>query len=180
MKIKTIDDVITLALEPYQALRNPHIRHSHYMRNYLDNPEQFLIGYYGGSLIFSNKIPENEIVKYEKLFRNYAKAKALDSRGQDTRLKAITKRFGKQGETAAMKLFEDCHKNQKTGKRQRNSKDYLYIWLSDADRQRLLEAQEAHGQRGLTENQFARQLLERELQRLFPETPAQEIRRAEP
>jgi len=32
----------------------------------------------------------------------------------------------------------------------------------------------------MTENQFARLLLERELQRLYPETPAQEIRRAEP
>lgn len=180
MKINSIDDVATIAMEPYQALRNPHIRHLHYMRNYLDTPEQFLVGYHKGTLVFSNQIPENEIVKYEKLFRNYAKAKTLDSRGQETRLNAIIKRFGKQGETAAMKLFEDCHKNKKTGKKQRNSKDYLYIWLSDADRQRLLEAQETNDKSGMTENQFARLLLERELKRLFPETQAQEIRRAEP
>ena len=39
MKINSIDDVATIAMEPYQALRNPHIRHLHYMRNYLDTPE---------------------------------------------------------------------------------------------------------------------------------------------
>ena len=77
-----------------------------------------------------------------------------------------------------MNLFADIHKLKKTGKKK--STDYLYIYLSDADRERLFAAQETSGANDLTENQFARQLLERELKRLFPETPAQEIRRAEP
>lgn len=178
MRINNIDDIITLRMEPERALKLPKIRYQHFMRCYLDHSDDFLVGYCKGSLIFSDRFTYSEIEKHEKLFRNFAKAKDLDSRGQETRMNKIKKIFGKQGEAAAMNLFADIHKLKRTGKKQ--STDYLYVYLSDADREKLFAAQKNCGANDLTENQFARQLLERELQRLFPETPAQEIRRAEP
>ena len=109
MKINDIRDIAIVRMEPERALRNPHFRYQHYMRCYLDRPEDFLVGYSGHSLIFSDIFSYTEIDEYEKLFKNFAKAKELDSRGQATRMKKISKIFGKQGVLAARKMFKNCH-----------------------------------------------------------------------
>ena len=172
MKVNSIKDVATLCMRPEQALRNPHIRYLHYMRNYLDYPEEFLVGYHGGILIFSDRFTRDEISEHEKLLKNFAKAKFLNSRGQDTRLKKIRKIFGKQGETAAMSLFKDCHKNLQTGKTKREKSEYLQIYLSDDDIERLFAIKENSSIGDLTPSQLAKRLLEIELQRLLPDLPA--------
>ena len=103
------------------------------------------------------------------MFRKFAKAKALDSRGQDTRLEAIKKKFGKQGETAAIRLFNACHGISNT---KRTQKDSLFFYISGEDSEKLLALRKMNKMNGLSENQFARLLLQKELKRLLPDVPA--------
>lgn len=171
MKMINIDDVWTMAIEPRQALRDTDIRYTHYMRNFLDTPEEFLVGYSKTCLMFSKSLPDDVILKYENMFKKFAKAKVLDSRLQNTRIEAIKKKFGKQGETAAIKLFNACHGISNT-KRTQKEKTSLFFYLSGEDREKLLALREMSKMNGLSENQFARLLLQKELKRLLPDVPA--------
>ena len=48
----------------------------------------------------------------------------------------------------------------------------ITFYLADADVERLFAIKELQGEKDLTGNEFARTLLEKELYRLFPDTPS--------
>lgn len=116
MRINDVREIAAIRMKPGEALKNPRIRYQHYIKCGFDYPEEFIIGFDGLTLVFSDRFPCSKIAEYEKLFKDYAKGRTLDSKRQAARMKTISKRFGKQGELTALKMFNCCHSGRQAGK----------------------------------------------------------------
>ena len=112
MKTRDVKEISTVRMNPLQALKDPTIRYQHYIKVGFDYPEEFLVGYYGLTLIFSDSLSYPKMEEAEKLFRGYAKADTTTSRKQNERMKRIIKEFGKQGVLVALNMFKYCHPRQ--------------------------------------------------------------------
>ena len=80
-------------------------RYAFFVKGKHNSIDELTVMFCDGKLYFSDTIPEKDIAKYGKIFKDFATKIKIDGKKQLERYDAIISRFGKDGESAVVEML---------------------------------------------------------------------------